>query len=295
VIRVQSPVDLGPGRERASYQALYSQPRAELPAPAHEALQATVGKHVVLLTAYSNTTFNGGQARDLLKKIRAERVGNGGTVLVTGFTAFDVDDINSVLSTTPKALGFVLLATYLLLFLLTGSLVVPLKAVLTNLLSLSASFGALVWIFQQGHLSSQLGFTPQSIDPSVPVILFAIVFGVSMDYEVLMVSRIQEEYRRTGDNTQAVALGLERTGLLITGGAAIMIAVFVGFALSEVVVIKAIGLGLALAVFIDATLVRALIVPAAMRLMGDLNWWAPKPLGRIHRNLGLGEDEADAA
>jgi RND superfamily putative drug exporter len=183
----------------------------------------------------------------------------------------------------------VVLVAFLLLFLLTGSVVLPLKAVLLNLLSIGAAFGALVWIFQQGHLSQLLGFTPQSLDPSIPVILFSIVFGMSMDYEVLLVSRIQEEYKRTGDNTRAVADGLERSGRLITGAALIMVAVFMAFGLAEVVLIKAIGIGLAIAVAIDATLVRALAVPALMRLMGDLNWWAPKPLRWLHSRVGMGE------
>jgi RND superfamily putative drug exporter len=167
--------------------------------------------------------------------------------------------------------------------------VLPLKAVLLNLLSIGAAFGALVWIFQQGHLSQLLGFTPQALDPSIPVILFSIVFGMSMDYEVLLVSRIQEEYVRTGDNTRAVAAGLERSGGLITGAALIMVAVFMAFGLAEVVLIKAIGIGLAIAVAIDATLVRALAVPALMRLLGDLNWWAPNPLRLLHSRVGLSE------
>jgi len=179
--------------------------------------------------------------------------------------------------------------TFLVLFLLTGSLILPFKAVLLNLLSISASFGALVWIFQDGHLSTFLGFTPQSVDPSVPVILFAIVFGMSMDYEVLLVSRIHEEYTRTGNNTSAVAEGLERSGRLITGAAAIMVAVFLAFGLAEVELIKSIGIGLAVAVALDATIVRALIVPAVMRILGDYNWWAPHPLRWLHRRSGLGE------
>jgi RND superfamily putative drug exporter len=161
--------------------------------------------------------------------------------------------------------------------------------VVLNFLSIGASFGALVWIFQEGHLANLLGFTPQSIDPSIPVILFSIVFGLSMDYEVLLVSRIHEEYVRTGDNTAAVAAGLERSGRLITGAAAIMFTVFMAFGLAEVVIIKAIGIGLAIAVAIDATLVRALVVPAVMRLLGDLNWWAPHPLRRLHEKAGLGD------
>src|SRR6266566_3665715 len=158
-----------------------------------------------------------------------------------------------------------------------------------HIASISASFGAMVWIFQEGHLSELLGFTPQSIDPSIPVILFSIVFGMSMDYEVLLISRIQEEYRRTGDNQRGVALGLEKSGRLITGAAAIMVTVFFAFALAQVVIIKSIGVGLAIAIAIDATIVRILIVPSVMRILGRANWWAPRPLRWLHDRLGTGE------
>jgi RND superfamily putative drug exporter len=154
-----------------------------------------------------------------------------------------------------------------------------------NALSVSASFGVLVWIIQQGHLANVLNFTPQSIEPSLPVIMFCIMFGLSMDYEVLLLSRIQEEYRRTGDNTAAVAMGLERSGRLITGAAAIMVGVFIAFALADVVIIKSVGLGLTIAVALDATLIRALVVPATMRLLGRANWWAPGPLARLGMHL----------
>src|SRR5207253_2746333 len=214
-----------------------------------------VGKSIVFLTAVSNQPPSSDAARNTLKVIRAETAPPGSRLLVTGATAFDVDVIDFIIQKTPLAIGFVVLVTYLVLFLLTGSVVLPLKAVILNLLSISASFGALVWIFQDGHLSGQLGFTAQSIDPTTPVILFAIVFGMSMDYEVLLVSRIHEEYVRTGDNRRAVAEGLQRSGRLITGAAAIMVAVFCAFGLAEVVLIKAIGLGLAIAVALDATIV----------------------------------------
>jgi len=212
-----------------------------------------------------------------------------------GQTAIDLDVVKFIVDRTPLAVGVVVAITFFLLFLLTGSVVLPVKAVLVNFLSIGASFGALVWIFQEGHLANLLNFTPQSIDPSVPVILFSIVFGLSMDYEVLLVSRIQEEYVRTGDNTLAVATGLERTGRLITGAAAIMVTVFLAFGLAEVVIIKAIGIGLALAAAIDATLVRALVVPAVMRLLGRANWWAPHPLRWLYHRAGLGHVSAAPA
>jgi len=170
----------------------------------------------------------------------------------------------------------------------------PIKAVVVNFLSISASYGALVFVFQQGHLSRLLDFTPGPINTTTPIIMFCILFGLSMDYEVMLLSRIKEEYEKTGDNVTSVALGIERTGRLITGAALIMATVFFSFGLAEAVVIKAIGLGMGLAVLVDATIVRALLVPATMRLMGRWNWWAPKPLARLHRRLGLSEDIIDA-
>src|SRR5205814_3825441 len=182
-------------------------------------------------------------ARQQLKDIRAIAPPAGAELLVTGFTAYDVDAINFILGKTPAAVSFVVVATYIVLFLLLGSVVLPLKAVLMNFLSISASFGALVWIFQDGHLSSWLNFTPSPIDPTLPVIMFCIIFGLSMDYEVLLLSRMQEEYLKGRDNAHAVAEGLERSGRLITGAAAIMVGVFLAFGLAEAGFIKAIGLG----------------------------------------------------
>ncbi|HEX6489069.1 MAG TPA: MMPL family transporter [Candidatus Dormibacteraeota bacterium] len=251
------------------------------------------GNHIAVINAISNQQATSDAARGILLQIRSLHAGAGGQLLVTGETAFDLDVVNFIAGHTPLAAAFVIVATYFVLFLLTRSLVLPLKAVVLNLVSIAASFGALVWIFQDGHLSAQLGFTPQSIDPSIPVILFAIVFGTSMDYEVLLVSRIQEEYLRTGDNTNAVSEGLQRSGRLITGAAAIMVAVFCAFALAQVVIIKSIGLGLAIAVALDASIVRILLVPAVMRLLGRFNWWAPGPLRR--RAIAIPVPEAPAA
>jgi RND superfamily putative drug exporter len=288
VLRVDGIVNGGPSLNKADYQRLYSGPRESLPAAMQQELSISAGDHIVRLYVVTNQPPTSDEARAIVKAVRAERVA-GGQVLATGETAFDLDVVNFILGRTPTAVGTVILITYVVLFLLTGSLVLPLKAVLTNLFSISASFGAMVWIFQEGHLSQQLGFTAQSIDPSLPVILFSIVFGMSMDYEVLLISRIQEEYRRTGDNQAAVAMGLEKSGRLITGAAAIMVAVFLAFGLADVVIIKAIGIALAIAVAIDATIVRILIVPSVMRLLGRANWWAPRPLTWLHSRIGAGE------
>jgi RND superfamily putative drug exporter len=287
VIRVESIVT-GPSLARSDYQRLYSGSLESLPPALQQRLSIDTGSHIARLYIVTNKPPTSDEARTIVRATRDEQVA-GGQVLATGETAFDLDVVNFILGRTPTAVGTVILITYLVLFLLTGSVVLPLKAVLTNLFSISASFGAMVWIFQEGHLSQQLGFTAQSIDPSLPVILFSLVFGMSMDYEVLLISRIQEEYRRTGDNQAAVAMGLEKSGRLITGAAAIMVAVFLAFGLAEVVIIKAIGIALAIAVAIDATIVRILIVPAVMRLLGRANWWAPRPLAWLHQRIGAGE------
>ncbi|MDQ6878799.1 MAG: MMPL family transporter [Candidatus Dormibacteraeota bacterium] len=291
VLHVQSIVNVDnvdPALSRADYQRLYSGPSAQLPTALQQALLFGAGQHLALISVVTNKQYTSDAARAIVTAIRAESV-PGGQVLATGSTAFDLDIVNYILERTPIAVGSVLVVTYVILFLLTGSVVLPLKAVLTNLFSISASFGAMVWIFQQGHLSQLLGFTPQSIDPSIPVILFSIVFGMSMDYEVLLITRIQEEYRRTGDNQAGVAVGLEKSGRLITGAAAIMCAVFLAFGMADVVIIKAIGVGLAIAIAVDATIVRILIVPSVMRILGRANWWAPKPLAMLHRRIGAGE------
>ena len=289
VLGTTSIYDLDPKLGLAQYETLYTGDPANVPVAARQLMAATVGKHVVLIQATTSADPTSDTSRAIVKAIRAEGGVDGGRVLVGGQTAIDLDVIRFITDRTPIAVAFVVVVTYFVLFLLTGSVVLPLKAVLLNFLSIGASFGALVWVFQEGHLSNLLGFTPQSIDPSIPVILFSIVFGLSMDYEVLLVSRIHEEYVRTGDNTAAVAAGLERSGRLITGAAAIMVTVFLAFGLAEVVIIKAIGIGLAIAVAIDATVVRALVVPAVMRLLGDFNWWAPHPLRWLHARAGLGD------
>jgi RND superfamily putative drug exporter len=290
VNKTYSIYDIDPNLTVADYQAMLMGDRSKLPGRAQQLLQTNVGQHIVLMSASSDAQPTTDEARNILKAIRNDAaLVNGAQTLVGGATAIDVDVINFILARTPIAIAVVVLITYLLLFLQTGSVVLPLKAVILNFLSIGASFGALVWVFQEGHFARLLGFTPQSIDPSIPVILFSIVFGLSMDYEVLLVSRIHEEYARTGNNTLAVATGLERSGRLITGAAAIMFAVFMAFGLAEVVIIKAIGIGLAIAVAIDATIVRSLIVPAVMRLLGDWNWWAPRPLRWLHGKAGLND------
>jgi RND superfamily putative drug exporter len=201
-----------------------------------------------------------------------------------------VDFRESVVGRLPLALAIVALATFGLLFLMTGSVVVPIKAIVMNVLSLGATFGALVWVFQDGHLSSWLGFDPPgSLDLVMPVIVFVFAFGLSMDYEVFLLARIREAWLETGDNDRAVAVGLQRSGRIITSAALLIVIVFCGFAAGEIVPLKQLGTGLAIAVVVDATVVRSLLVPATMKLTGRWNWWAPAPLVRLHRRLALDE------
>jgi putative drug exporter of the RND superfamily len=211
-------------------------------------------------------------------------------VEVGGASAELVDSKASLFGRMPLAGAIIALVTLAALFLMTGGVLVPFKAVALNLLSLSATFGAMVWIFQEGNLSGPLDFTATgTIATTMPILMFCIAFGLSMDYEVFLLSRIKEEYDRSGDNVSSVALGLERTGGIITAAAALLAVVFLAFATSHVTFIKLFGFGLALAVILDASLVRAALVPAFMRLAGRANWWAPAPLRRFHDRFGLTE------
>lgn len=275
VVGVESAVDLAPGMDKAAYQQLAAAPPQMLPPALRVARDAYLTGHVAVFQVLTSAHPSSKEARELVRTLREERSVGDGRLLVGGQTATDVDATAFLKRYTPAAVGFVMGMTCIVLFVLLRSVVLPLKALLMNLLSLAGSFGALVWIFQEGHLHQLLRFEPGPIEPSLPILLFCALFGLSMDYEVLLLSRIREEWLRTGDNTHAVAEGLEQTGGLITSAAAIMVAVFAAFALASVVVVKAMGLGMAIAVALDATLVRVLIVPAMMRLMGDLNWWGP--------------------
>jgi RND superfamily putative drug exporter len=213
-------------------------------------------------------------------------------LLVGGGSAALVDSKAAIIDRLPAAAAIVVLATFVLLFLAFGSIVVPLKAILLNILSLTATFGAMVWIFQEGHGAGLLDFTPVgALDTSTPILMFCIAFGLSMDYEVFLLSRIKEEHDRTGDNTRSVAAGLEKTGRLVTAASGLLAITFVAFSTSGISFIKLFGVGLAVAVVMDATVVRGLLVPAFMRLAGELNWWAPAPLRRLHARIGLSESD----
>jgi RND superfamily putative drug exporter len=201
-----------------------------------------------------------------------------------------MDQLASLDNTLPYALAVITIAVFVLLFLMTGSILMPLKAILLNVLSLSATFGALVWIFQDGHLEHLLHFQSLgSLDSTQPILIFAIAFGLSMDYEVFLLSRIKERFDATGDNRAAIASGIQRTGWLITSAAVLLAVVLGAFGSSHIIFVQEIGIGLAIAVIMDATLVRMLLVPATMRLLGRWNWWAPAPLRAIWQWANLSE------
>jgi RND superfamily putative drug exporter len=224
----------------------------------------------------------------LAKDVRSMRAPSD--TRVSGASAQLVDSKSGVFGRLPLALGIIALVTFVVLFMMTGSVVVPLKALVLNILSLSATFGAMVWIFQEGHLSNLLNFTATgSLDSSNPILMFCIAFGLSMDYEVFLLSRIKEEHDRTGDNISSVAIGLEHTGRIVTAAAALLAVVFIAFSNSDVSFIKMFGIGMSLAVIMDATLVRGGLVPAFMRLAGNANWWAPAPMRRFYDRFGLRE------
>jgi uncharacterized membrane protein YdfJ with MMPL/SSD domain len=235
-------------------------------------------------------------ARQVVARIRALSPPPGAGVLVGGATASLVDELSSLGATLPWTALLIACATFILLFLAFGSVVVPVKAIVMNILSLSATFGVIVWVFQWGHLSGPLQFTATgTVDPTMPILLLALAFGLSMDYEVFLLARIREIYDETGDNVAAVAGGLQRTGGMITSLALLLIVVVGLFSASGVVFIKLLGVGMIVALIVDAVVVRALLVPATMRLLGRANWWAPGPLRRLYARYGIKESQASAA
>ncbi|MEU6503737.1 MMPL family transporter [Streptomyces californicus] len=253
-------------------------------------------------TAYYNVLPEGeavGEAtQQLVRDLRAVPSASSLDVSVTGTAAVLVDSKDAIADRLPWALAIIVVVTLLLVFLLTGSVLIPLQAVVLNALSLTAMFGALVWVFQDGNLSGLLGFTSTGdIETTLPVLMFCVAFGLSMDYGVFLISRMKEEYDRTGDHEHSVTFGLRHTGGLITAAAVILAVVMVAIGTSRVTSTKMLGLGIALAVLMDAMVVRGLLVPAVMKLMGRSTWWAPAPLRAFHRRFGLSEGESapDAA
>ena len=261
--------------------ALFDTAIEDWPEEAQSTWYTTVSESVAMINVATEYSSGTDEAEQLIDDMRVHTRSSSEEILVGGWTSYEVDIKDHLTERIPAVLAFVIIVTMILIWMQVHSVIVPIKAVLMNVLSVSASFGLVVLVFQDGLLAETLNFTPQPLDLIVPPLVFGIAFGLSMDYEVLMLSRIHEAWIETGDNTRAVAEGLQASGSLITGAAAIMIAVFSGFIFADVLIIKSMGLALAVAVFIDATIVRAIVVPSAMRLMGRLNWWSPSFLSNL--------------
>ncbi|HKD77451.1 MAG TPA: MMPL family transporter, partial [Ktedonobacterales bacterium] len=275
VRRVDSILSLDPHITFDQYKLIYSQAPNFGDPYFTQVVPSFARDNTTLVSIVSRYGMIDTHSEALVQDIRATRF-PGLHVLVTGGTAGVVDYVNTLYSQFPIAILIVALATYVVLMLLFQSVVLPLKALAMNTLSILSAYGALVFIFQQGHFSNLLGFTPLGfVEASAPILMFCALFGLSMDYEVFLLSRIREEWLRTGDNVHSVALGMERSGVLITSAAAIVVIVSGGFASADMILVKALGVGMALAVLMDASLVRGLLVPSTMRLLGKWNWWWP--------------------
>jgi RND superfamily putative drug exporter len=297
VSRVDSLVDVDRRMSLEQYQLLYGDPNGPRDRFVATGLAATTNGDLTTFTLTTPYGPNREEGRSLVTDLRdptSDLAPPAGVEVLVGGGAADVSDVvDRVAADFPRTAAFIIVSTYLVLFVLLRSVILPAKALLMNTLSLTASFGALVWIFQDGNLSAPLGFQPLGfVETTLPVILFCVLFGLSMDYEVFLLSRMKEAWDKTGDNTEAVARGLERSGRIVTSAALIVVVVAGSFAFADIVLIKALGLGVAIAVALDATIVRALLVPATMRLLGRWNWWMPAWLERFVGNR-LPASEAD--
>ncbi|HET7026342.1 MAG TPA: MMPL family transporter [Candidatus Limnocylindrales bacterium] len=301
VTRVESLVDIDPRLTLPQYELLYAAPGGPPDRFVAAASGATTKENLTVFTVTTPFGPNRDEARALVADLRSASGAlappAGASVLVAGGAADVTDVVSRIGADFPRTASFIVVSTYLVLLVLLRSVVLPAKALVMNTLSILAAFGALVWIFQEGNLSSLLGFAPLGfVETSQPVILFCVLFGLSMDYEVFLLTRMKEVWDRTGDNRDAVASGLERSGRIVTSAALIVVLVAGSFAFADIVLIKALGLGMAIAVALDATVVRALLVPATMRLLGHWNWWLPGRLERfLASRLPASEAEVEAA
>jgi RND superfamily putative drug exporter len=282
VARVEGLVDLDPRLTREQYRLLYGRGVVRVDPSNRPFLGVSRDDRTVALTVVPRCSVTSAECAELVARIRALRPGAGLTMLVGGLPPAAVDVVDRLYETFPRAVLLVVGTTYLVLLVLFRSVLLPLKAIAMNALSLLASYGALVVVFQEGYGADLLGFRPLGyVEATLPIITFCLLFGLSMDYEVFLLSRIKEAWDHGVGNGRSVAVGLASSGRVITNAAMIVVLVSASFVTADVILVKAVGLGTALAVFIDATIVRALLVPATMRLLGDLNWWAPRPLLRL--------------
>ncbi len=288
VEQVQSLVTVSPNLNLSAYQQLYAHPGLN-PQITQVATNLTKDDFTEIKVAIQPADHTS-EATTLVNQIRALHAPGGLTTQVTGITPIEIDLLTSINTTLPEASLVIFVSIFVLLFLMTGSLVVPIKAIILNTLSLSATFGGLVWIFQDGHLQDIFHFQSQgTIDATLPVIIFALAFGLSMDYEVFVLSRIKERFDQTGNNRQAVASGIQSTGWIVSSAALLLAIVEGGFGWAKTLSIQEVGIGIAIAVMMDAIVIRTLLLPATMRLLGEANWWAPAPLHKLWQYISLKE------
>jgi RND superfamily putative drug exporter len=282
-----------PAESSAAVAAAYTRQLTALPGVVGVQRSTAQGTERISLS----TRFDGlsASAQKLVHQVRATPAPPGSTALVGGATATLIDAKHAISSHLWLASLIIIVTTLVLLFLFTGSVVQPIRALLGNALTLGATLGAMVWIFQEGHLSGLLGFTPTPINTSIPVLLFCVAFGLSMDYEVFLISRIKELHDGGASTPDAVTQGLARTGRIVSTAAALLAVSFFAFGTSKVSFIQFFGLGSGLAILIDATLIRGVLVPASMRAFGERSWWAPGFLRRVHNRIGFSEHSALAA
>ena len=279
VVRVESMVTLDPMITKGQYQLLYEHPDRITDPALQRGLARLGGGRVALISVVTNLSPVTPEAQALVRYIRSLPPGGGLTSYVGGAAAELMDVVSDLYTSFPRALALIVLTTYLALTVLFRSVILPAKAILMDMLSILASYGALVVIFQDGAFHDMLGFTPEGyVDATVPIVMFCVLFGLSMDYEVFMLTRIKESYDTLKDNAAAVSHGLEHTGRIVTSAALIIVIVAGSFAFADILVIKALGIGIAIAILLDATLVRGLLVPATMHLLGKWNWWSPRRL-----------------
>lgn len=272
---------------KTEYQALLSG-QVPLPAPLKEAIDDMRHNNTALITVDIIPATFSSEAKQLVHDVRSLPLKPGVSVLVGGTTAALMDQMEIIASHIPLAIAWIGVAIFILMFLMLGSVLLPIKAMLLNALSLAVSLGVLVWVFQDGQFADTFGLNADAgIEATQPIIIFAIAFGLSMDYSVFLYGRIKEEYDKSGDTRGAVIRGLEKTGGIITSAAILLFVVVVAFATSKIAVMQQIGVGLAVAVLVDAFIVRIVLVPASMAILGKWNWWAPKPLKKLHQKLGL--------
>ncbi|SDZ00348.1 putative drug exporter of the RND superfamily [Amycolatopsis xylanica] len=272
-------------------EGIYEKGKLVQPMPGVAAVMSTEHSSFLSVLLRPDIEVYSTEAADAITKIR--ELGGAQHAMVGGESARLVDNKDVIGQRLPIAIGLIILFTLILVFLLTGSVVVPIKALVLNLLSLTATFGVMVWGFQDGNLAGLLGFTSSGyLDNAMPVLMFCAAFGLSMDYELFLVARIREEYLKSGDNNTAVVEGIKKTGAVFTSAALLLAVVFAGLIASKVSIIQMAGLGIVLAILLDATLIRSILVPSLMSLMGKANWWAPGFLRKVHNRFQLSEGPA---